>query len=209
MRNVNKIPVHIITTYFGSCSVLIRAENSEVILVGMYTDMLTGDCELINVLTDFETFNRLLAEAGEEQEGATDKIIATIAEELSKPVRSEGLIEVCGINELHFPNHIFSFTLLLVDDQEINSLQAEDAIYELNGFIPAGEYLSFYDLPSPGDDDEAKLSFYHKLLAVRYRFYLLHVKEMRHSKALQWANLSDPVVFRLAELQYWMGRSEK
>jgi hypothetical protein len=161
------------------------------------------------VETEFETLNELLNIAAADEACKIDNIISRISELLSRSPNEDHVINFIDNDELHFNEHVFSFTLLVEEGQDFSSLDPEHLFYQLNGFLPMKGNLDFYDIASDEESDEDRLSFYHKVLAVRYRFYLQHLKNMRHTKAAQWANLADPVVFRLAELQYKLMSKEE
>jgi len=199
--NIDKIPFHIISSYFAVSAVFVPRNHSDVIMFGVYGNMLTGDFDTIIVETGFDNFNQLLTIATEDGTESADSIISAISEAITRGTENMDITEINNCGGLVFPDHLFSFSLLLEEDKDVITLAPDDIFYQLNGFIPREDWLEEFCDPPP-DDDQHKVLYYHKLLAIRYAFYLVHLKNMRHSKAARLSNLIDPVVFQLAEVQY-------
>jgi hypothetical protein len=194
-------PSHIFTNELQLSHIIISHKTSDVVLLGCYGDLLDQGMTTIALQTDFSSLNDLLAEAGEEAEEAIDQI----SKSLVNPSGDQTIIDLSGGGGLCFSELLFSF--LLINEEDVKIPEVADYTYLLVSWMAGGEsFPGLLDNTHPQDLRE-RLAYFNSVLAIQYRFYLTYRKKMDHATALFSSNLTDGLVFKLAETQYQLQKS--
>jgi hypothetical protein len=196
--NPHETPLHIFTSYIGVSHICFRHRNADVTLLGCYGDLATGEMKPITIETNFETLNELLYSIDDQADDAIDALVKSITE----PSEDYHIIELADQNGIHFNDHIFALMRIREDDENTSVAGPEDVSYVLNAYIKRKEILPEFITTDIPTSRGKYLSYCNRLLAIRYRFYLLFGKTMNRLLALSVANLSDPLTYAMAKTQY-------
>jgi hypothetical protein len=228
-KRVSELPSHIFTSYLALSSIWISHEDTNVMLFGVYGDMVSGDIKPIMVETDFQSLNDLLNELGEDGE----QVIEALAKNIMHPTEENEVIYTIEEGGLHFQDHLFALMINPQEEYEYDEWDEDDEeedddnddgsedwkefeekaegeegkvedeiFYILNGYIKKNETLpDFLDIILPTEEAEL-VNYYNKLLAIQYRFYLLFKKIEPAERALMKSDLQSELVFVLAKANY-------
>jgi hypothetical protein len=200
MTDPHNHPSHIFTNQLHLSHIIISHKTSDVVLLGCYADLLEPGMIPIALQTDFASLNDLLAEAGEEAGEAIDQI----SKSLVNPSDDQTIIDLSG-GGLCYSELIFSF--LLINEREVKMPELADHTYLLVNCMPCGKSFPGLVDGTPSQNLRERLTYFNSLLAIQYRFYLAYRKKMDNATALFTSNLTNTLVFKLAETQYQLQKS--
>jgi len=197
MKNSHTAPAHIFTTHLSISHILISHEDSNVILPGVYGDLADGEFKRINVETNFQALNNLIAAAENNEE-----VIKLISNALSNPTQEIEPIDIADSGGLNFHDYFFSFQMIRDEEEVIETTEPEDISYWLNGCIKIENHLPcFIDFRIPENKQEL-IAYYNKVLAMQYRLYLSASKKSGKQNALIISCLTDPIFFAMAKAHF-------
>lgn len=190
-------PDYLFTTYLSLSHIFLSHEHTQVSLLGVYGNLVTGEINEITIECDFEMLNDMLALVDDQAEQA----IESLSYHITHPTSEIAVIDL-SCSGLHFEEHIFALQVIFEVDETGNSFMTEDVSYSLNGFVKRESILpSFVEVTLPAGIAERAL-YYNQLLAMQYHLYLHFQKKTNTRQALVISNLVDPLVFALAKTQY-------
>jgi hypothetical protein len=192
------IPPIIVTTDLLLSSITFRQENDEVVLMGLYADLETGDANEIAVETNFETLNNLL-QYDNDDDYSTNLAVDRLVDRITSSEAEEETIffdEDGGVNINRF---ILSLVPLSDYDEEGVYLE-EDLTYMIAAYTPNKNIVPQFEFDLPGDDELP--AYYRLVLAGRYAAYLALKLRFPEPVAAEFALLKDSLVFRIAEMEY-------
>jgi hypothetical protein len=201
MTDPHNYPSHIFTNQLHLSHIIISHKTSDVVLLGCYADLLDPGMIPIALQTDFASLNDLLAEAGEEAEEAIDQI----SKSLINPSGDQTIIDLSYEGGLYYSELLFSF--LLINEEEVKIPEVAERTYLLVNCMPLGKSFPALEDGTPPQPLRERLTYFNSLLAIQYRFYLAYRKIMDHETALFTSNLTNTLVFKLAETQYHLQKS--
>jgi hypothetical protein len=192
------IPPIIVTTDLLLSSITFRQDNDEVVLMGLYADLETGDANEIAVETNFETLNNLL-QYDNDDDYSTNLAVDRLVDRITSSEAEEETIffdEDGGVNINRF---ILSLVPLSDYDEEGVYLE-EDLTYMIAAYTPNKNIVPQFEFDLPGDDELP--AYYRLVLAGRYAAYLALKLRFPEPVAAEFALLKDSLVFRIAEMEY-------
>jgi len=111
-------------------------------------------------------------------------------------------INISDFAELNFHDYFFSFQMSRDEEDDIETTEPEEISYWLNGCIKIENHLpSFIDFRIPESKQEL-IAYYNKVLAMQYRLYLSASKKSGKQNALIVSNLTDPIFFAMAKVNF-------
>jgi hypothetical protein len=203
MHDPHKYPNYIFTDYIDITAIAFSHETTEVTLFGVYADLIGGGMPTICIETDFATLNDLLGEIGTEGE----PIIEQISKLLSVPTDEDPIIDLTDGGWINITKFIFCFMIIMECDDDDQVVETEEYNYRLNAYVPIPEiFPDYYDLEIPTKGAE-RVAYLNSLIAMQYHVYLSCRKKMDEHMSLVISNLTDPLLFSLAETQYGLQES--
>ncbi|MGE5522022.1 MAG: hypothetical protein ACM3VS_19015 [Candidatus Dadabacteria bacterium] len=196
--NPLETPTHIFTSYIGVSHICFSHEDSRITLLGCYGELVTGEMKTIEIETNFDTLYELLTSIEEQADDAME----AMANRLMEPRSDNEILDLVDAGGLHFNDHIFALMRIHEEEDGYHSTQPENITYVLNAYIDRKKLLPEFISTSLPSGVQNFLLYCNRLLAIRYRFYLVFRKTMNRLMALSVANLTDPVIYTMARTQY-------
>ncbi|MGZ3951502.1 MAG: hypothetical protein ACXVBZ_08900 [Flavisolibacter sp.] len=198
MHYPHNSPNHIFTTYLDLSHIFFSKSSSEVGLLGCYGNMLNLEMESISIETDFATLNDLLAVAGPEAEGTIEQL----SKLLSEPTSENMSIDLCDYGGIHLHEHIFALMMIDDNDEESELDESKEDKYAILAYTPLDNLIpEFIDWEVPVTPQD-RAAYIHSLLILKYKTYLTCRKKHDESTSLIMSDLTNPLLFNLAEAQY-------
>jgi hypothetical protein len=122
------------------------------------------------------------------------------------PSGNQTIIDLSGGGGLCYSELLFSF-LLIVNEEDVKMPEVADHTYLLVSWMPCGKNFAALVDSTPPQNLRERLTYFNSLLAIQYRFYLAYRKKMDNATALFTSNLTNTLVFKLAETQYQLQKS--
>jgi hypothetical protein len=202
MNNITPIPANVITTQLSLLSMHFYRHEDMLAIIGDYGDLLTGEHEVIRLVTDFETLNNILqAEINEGNETAVEVIDQLAAKLIDAGEDTEEELEtweqILVINSL-----IFSLATMMETDEDgfLVLPEKDERSYVIRGYAPRKNIIPCFNEELPPASELPR--YYRSILAARYAVYLAMTSLYDSDTAGDYAELGDPLIFAMAEQEY-------
>lgn len=201
-------PAHIITNHLVITGIAVWHHEDFVLLMGFYGDP-AGDCtyHYIEIECTFDALNSLLMELSggsepfRDQAERAERVIEELAEVLTHPGEEQDILDLNETDPLEFYEHVFSLALIH-EEVDGQCVVPKNPSYLLRGYTRRATGWPVWADSFELDSKEDRVAYLARQLVLRYGLFLACNGKLRRAEALVVANLPDPQVFTLAQVQY-------